>query len=74
MSDDQVMNRYRDDVTFRHLVDTMTSLIMKGDFTPNEMRLASIMASTNAEIRGRSLVTISKAEADKLGIIIGSGE
>ena len=41
--------RYMSDQQFKALVDMMVSYIMNYDFTPSEMRLASIMASIQYE-------------------------
>ena len=42
--------RYQNDETFKNLVDYMESFIQKGDFTPSEIREASMLASIHYEM------------------------
>ena len=42
--------KYQTDVHFKNLVDYMESFIHKGDFTPSEVREASMMASIHYEM------------------------
>jgi hypothetical protein len=49
--------KYREDTHFRVLVDTFTSLLWGGKYTPSELREASILAATQLEaIRIRPLI------------------
>ncbi len=41
--------KYRSDLDFRVLVDTFTSLLWGGKYTPTELRQASILATTQVE-------------------------
>ena len=43
-------NRYQSDAMFKNLVDYMESFIQKGDFTPSEVREASMLASIHYEM------------------------
>ena len=42
--------KYQNDVQFKNLTDMMESFIQKGDFTPSEVREASMLASINYEM------------------------
>lgn len=42
--------RYINDAMFKNLVDYMESFIQKGDFTPSEVREASMLASIHYEM------------------------
>ena len=54
---DSGAEKYREDANFRVLVDTMTSLLWGGSYTPSELREASILAATHLEmIRIRPLI------------------
>jgi len=54
---DSGAEKYREDTNFRVLVDTMTSLLWGGKYTPSELREASILAATRMEmIRIRPLI------------------
>ena len=43
------IDKYQEDNNFRSLVDMMTSYIVNCEFTPSEMRQASILASIRYE-------------------------
>jgi hypothetical protein len=54
---DSAAQKYQDDSHFRVLVDTMTSLLWNGEYTPSEIRQASIFAAMKVEaIRIRPLI------------------
>ena len=42
--------KYQTDTMFKNLVDYMESFIQKGDFTPSEVREASMLASIHYEM------------------------
>ena len=42
--------KYQTDSKFKNLVDYMESFIQKGDFTPSEVREASMLASIHYEL------------------------
>ena len=42
--------RYQNDAMFKNLVDYMESFIQKGEFTPSELREASMLASIHYEM------------------------
>jgi hypothetical protein len=42
-------DRYRNDITYRRVVDTMTHMLNMAEITPSEMREAAVLASINHE-------------------------
>ena len=54
---DSVLRRYNDDPHFRTLVDTLTSCLWSGQYTPSEIREAAIFAAMRVEaVRIRPLI------------------
>lgn len=49
MNLEQAQQSYRNDVTFRAIVDAMTHYVMQANVTPGELRAAAVLASINAE-------------------------
>jgi hypothetical protein len=46
-----IRDRYQNDAAFRTLVDTLHSVIERGDFTPTEIREAAMLAQIMYEER-----------------------
>lgn len=61
-----IRERYHTDPKFKQLVDMMVSHILAGEFTPSEMRLASMMASINADALTMRQLYISSEERGNL--------
>ena len=54
---DSAAQKYRDDLDFRVLVDTMMSLLWNGKYTHSELRQAAIFAAMKVEaVRIRPLI------------------
>ena len=51
-----VHQKYQEDNSYRSLVDMMTSMMIKCEFTPSELRQAAVLAAINFEsMRARKL-------------------
>jgi hypothetical protein len=60
-------DRYRRDVTFRTLVDTMTHMIIDCQFTPTELREAAMLAAILYETRyARREVVLGPEQAARI--------
>ena len=45
----KVMERYHEDPAFHSLVDTLTSILLEGRYTPTEVREAAMLAQLKYE-------------------------
>jgi hypothetical protein len=63
---DPVTERYKNDATFRSVVDHLEALIHAAHFTPMEVRQAAMLAAINYEMHRRpEPIYIPAAEIDK---------
>jgi hypothetical protein len=65
-----VEERYRNDAVFHALVDMLTNVIHKAQFTPTEVREAALLACIHYEMYNNRAFVISKEEFEKMNIVV----
>jgi len=76
MNLDNAMSAYRNDPTFRAIVDSMTCYVMDAHITPAELRAAAVLASINAANLTTRPITVPRyaaEELERMGAIAAKG-